>query len=186
MAGEIGVIFNIPQPFTVRTKRLSQVIRISHHQFKQMVQSESGDGKIIIANFMEYLKGLEKDMLQELPFLTELLADQNVQPTAQNEEKQNRETMDSTYGNPTGTSNTSDPSLSAGTIRVIIYGYHPSKKTMSGDRFGKLIYLPNSIADLFNLAEKKLGKRGSTILMADGSEVEDLSSLRENDHLFIV
>ncbi|KAH1131708.1 hypothetical protein J1N35_003086 [Gossypium stocksii] len=187
VAGEIGVIFNIPQPFTVRTKRLSQVIRISHHQFKQMVQSESGDGKIIIANFMEYLRGLEKDMLQELPFLTELLADQNVQqPTAQNEEKQNRETMDSTDGNPTGTSNTSDPSLSAGTIRVIIYGYHPSKKTMSGDRLGKLIYLPNSIADLFNLAEKKLGKRGSTILMADGSEVEDFSALRENDHLFIV
>ncbi|TYI17508.1 hypothetical protein ES332_A07G029400v1 [Gossypium tomentosum] len=174
MAGEIGVIFNIPQPFAVRTKRLSQVIRISNHQFKQMVQSESRDGKIIIANFMEYLRGLEKDMLQELPFLTELLADQNVQPTAQNEEKQNRETMDSTDGNPTGT------------IQVIIYGYHPSKKTISGDRLGKLIYLPNSIADLFNLAEKKLGKRGSTILMADGSEVEDLSALRENDHLFIV
>ncbi|PPD73389.1 hypothetical protein GOBAR_DD29687 [Gossypium barbadense] len=136
--------------------------------------------------YSQYLRGLEKDMLQELPFLTELLADQNVQPTAQNEEKQNRETMDSTDGNPTGTSNTSDPSLSAGTIRVIIYGYHPSKKTISGDRLGKLIFLPNSIADLFNLAEKKLGKRGSTILMADGSEVEDLSALRENDHLFIV
>lgn len=34
-------------------------------------------------------------------------------------------------------------------------------------------------------AEKKFGKRGTTILMADGSQVEDLSALRENDHLFI-
>ncbi|KAL4318489.1 hypothetical protein GQ457_18G002660 [Hibiscus cannabinus] len=155
MAGEIGVIFNIPQPFTVRTRRLSQVIRISHHHFKQMVQTGSEDGKIIIANFK--------------------------QPTGQNEEEQNRETLDSTNANPKGTPDTSSPS-----IRVIIYGYHPSEETMSNDGLGKLINLPDSIEDLFSLAEKKLGKRGSTILMADGSEVEELNALRDNDHLFIV
>ncbi|CAH2075739.1 unnamed protein product, partial [Thlaspi arvense] len=53
MAGEIGVLFNIPQPFTVRTKRLSQVIRISHHQFKQMVQPHTDDGQIIVSNFIQ-------------------------------------------------------------------------------------------------------------------------------------
>ena len=52
MVGEIGVVFNIPQPFTVRTRRLSQVIRISHHQFKEMVQSDVDDAKMIITNFM--------------------------------------------------------------------------------------------------------------------------------------
>jgi len=53
MAGEIGVVFNIPQPFTVRTRRLSQVIRIGHHKFKEMVQSDNDvDAKMIIANFM--------------------------------------------------------------------------------------------------------------------------------------
>ncbi|KAK9032238.1 hypothetical protein V6N11_056512 [Hibiscus sabdariffa] len=186
MAGEIGVIFNIPQPFTVRTRRLSQVIRISHHHFKQMVQTGSEDGKIIIANFIQYLKGLGKDMLQELPFLRELLAHHNIQPTGQNEEEQNRETLDSTDANPKGTPDTSSPSPSTGTIRVIIYGYHPSEETMSNDGLGKLINLPDSIEDFFSLAEKKLGKRGSTILMADGSEVEELNALRENDHLFIV
>ncbi|GKU87150.1 hypothetical protein SLEP1_g1596 [Rubroshorea leprosula] len=56
LAGEIGVIFNIPQPFTVRTKRLSQVIRISHHHFKQMVQPHSEDGKKIISNFIQEKK----------------------------------------------------------------------------------------------------------------------------------
>lgn len=34
-------------------------------------------------------------------------------------------------------------------------------------------------------AEKKFGKRGSTVVMADGSEVEDLNALRENDELYI-
>ncbi|GKU87152.1 hypothetical protein SLEP1_g1596 [Rubroshorea leprosula] len=51
---------------------------------------------------------------------------------------------------------------------------------------GKLIYLPDSVEDLFRLAEKKFGKQGSTILMADGSQVEELNALRENDHLFII
>lgn len=51
--GEIGVIFNVPQPFTVRTKRLSQVIRMSHHHFKQMVQPLNEDGRTIISNFVQ-------------------------------------------------------------------------------------------------------------------------------------
>jgi CRP-like cAMP-binding protein len=53
VAGEIGVVFNIPQPFTMRTKRLSQVIRLSHHHLKQMVQPHSEDGKTIISNFTQ-------------------------------------------------------------------------------------------------------------------------------------
>ncbi|XP_019157682.1 PREDICTED: potassium channel KAT3-like [Ipomoea nil] len=53
MAGELGVIFNIPQPFTVRSKRLSQVIRISHHHFKQLLQPPTDDGKKILSNFRQ-------------------------------------------------------------------------------------------------------------------------------------
>ncbi|KAK8649957.1 hypothetical protein V6N13_139610 [Hibiscus sabdariffa] len=182
MAGEIGVIFNIPQPFIVRTKRLSQVIRISHHHFKQMVQPQSEDAELIIANFMKYLRGLKEDILQEIPFLTGLLAEQNQQAIEQKEEQQNRETLDSTDAKSEGRTDTSS---GASTIRVIIHGHHPTEGTPN-DRLGKLVYLPDSLEDLFRLAEKKFGKRGSTILMADGSEVEELNALRENDHLFIV
>ena len=52
MAGEIGVMFNIPQPFTVRTKRLSQVVRISHNHLKQVLQADHDDGKKIISNYI--------------------------------------------------------------------------------------------------------------------------------------
>lgn len=55
MAGEIGVIFNIPQPFTVRTKRLSQVVRISHRHFTQIVQPSITDGQTIVSNFVQVL-----------------------------------------------------------------------------------------------------------------------------------
>ncbi|KAF2541751.1 hypothetical protein F2Q68_00029028 [Brassica cretica] len=86
MAGEIGVFFNIPQPFTVRTRRLSQVIRIGHHRFKEMVQSDIEDSKMIITNFMTYLKDLNDDLKKEIPFLRDLLANADTQETVHTEE----------------------------------------------------------------------------------------------------
>ncbi|KAE8674392.1 hypothetical protein F3Y22_tig00111758pilonHSYRG00310 [Hibiscus syriacus] len=113
-----------------------------------MVQPQSEDGKIIIANFMQYLKGLKEDILQEIPFLTELLEEQNEQPLEQNEAQQNRETLDSTDANPKGRTDTSS---GASTIRVIIHGHHPNEGA-SNERLGKLVYLPDSLDDLFSLA----------------------------------
>ncbi|OAY26718.1 potassium channel KAT3 isoform X2 [Manihot esculenta] len=186
MAGEIGVIFNIPQPFTVRTKRLSQVIRMSHHHFKQMVQPQSEDGKIIISNFIQYLKGLKQEMQEEIPFLMELLDDMNATHTETNEELQNPGALNShAETNTEGRPETSSPISRKCPIRVIIHGHHSNESPKEGDISGKLIHLPDSIEDLFRLAEKKFGKQGNTILMEDGSLVEDLVALRENDHLFI-
>ncbi|KAG5562650.1 hypothetical protein RHGRI_005393 [Rhododendron griersonianum] len=157
MAGEIGVILNIPQPFTVRTKRLSQ-----------------------------YLKGLKKEMLEEIPFVTELLDDFNTENIAPIEGAQYHEAPNSSGdANIEGTSPTSVPSSDILPVRVIIHGHHPDDRTNDGDKMGKLIHLPDSMEDVLSLAEKKFGKRGCTILAADGSQVEELGALRENDHLFI-
>ncbi|CAI0441546.1 unnamed protein product, partial [Linum tenue] len=154
LAGEIGVLFNIPQPFVVRTKRLSQVVRLSHQHFKQIMQPHSEDGKKIISNFTQYLKELKKDMLDELPFLTESLEEMDIQVN----------------------------SLS---IRVIIHGHHPEELPTEKVTFGKLVYLPDTVEGLLGLAEKKFGNRGNKIVMEDGTQVEDLDALRENDHLFV-
>jgi CRP-like cAMP-binding protein len=184
MAGEIGVMFNIPQPFTVRTKRLSQVIRISHHHFKQMVQPDNEDGKIIISNFSQYLNSLKKEVLDEIPFLTDMMASQNIEEIAINELQNNEASNSPEDVNVEGTSETSSP-LPKIPKRVIIHSYHPDENTSEGDGMRKLIHLPGSIEELFSLAEKKFGKRGSKILMEDSSEVEELNVLRDNDHLYI-
>ncbi|RVX19571.1 Potassium channel KAT3 [Vitis vinifera] len=197
MAGEIGVIFNIPQPFTVRTKRLSQVIRISHHHFKQIVQQQNEDGKTIILNFVQYLRSLKQELQQEIPFLTELLGDMNIEHVESSQEPQNTETLRSdndegahiegwdnlchlSAGTPT-----SYPLSSTLPMRVVIHGHHPNENTTDSSTMGKVIHLTDSIEDLLELAEKKFGKRGNTILMANGSQVEELNALRENDHLYI-
>lgn len=184
MVGEIGVIFNIPQPFTVRTKRLSQVIRISHHHFKQLVQPHSKDGKIIITNFVQYLKGLKPEVLKEIEFLTESLGDVNIEQMLSNEELETAANANGdANGNEAPPPSTTLPSTFP--VRVIIHDHHPDESTLEGNMTGKLIHLPDSIEDLLKIADKKFGKRGSTIVMADGAKVEELNALRENDHLYI-
>lgn len=176
--GEVGVIFNIPQLFTVRTKRLSQVIRISHNHFKQLVQPLNEDGKTIISNFLQHLKSLKKEILEEMPFVTELFDESNVEAMTPAEEHQNRE-------GPSQEENVSStvytPSIRP--TRVVLHGHHPEDK--QNEDGGKLAHLPGSLSELLSLAEKKLGKRGTTIIMADGSHVEDINALRDHDHLYI-
>ncbi|CAN1238891.1 Potassium channel KAT3 [Linum grandiflorum] len=186
MAGEIGVMFNIPQPFIVRTKRLSQVVRISHQQFKQIVQPHSEDGKKIISNFTEYLKELKKDMLDELPFLTESLGEMNMEVMSSECFLYcRRDLLGVELFRLSGTNGTSNSVYNQCYVRVIIHGHHPKELKTEKDTFGKLIYRPDTLEELFTLAEKKFGKRGNKVVMEDGSQVEELDALRENDHLFI-
>ncbi|KAL4592668.1 hypothetical protein LXL04_005671 [Taraxacum kok-saghyz] len=177
MFGEIGVLFNIPQPFTVRSKKLSQVVRISHHRFKQLVESIDDDGKTIMNNFTQELK---KEVQNEMPILKDLLLDLNIEQTRQVDVSENH--IASNYGRETREGTPTSVLSNTFTLRVVIHGHHPHEKTTNGKRTGKLVHLPDSLEDLLNLAEKKFGKRGTTVLMADGSQVEDLNALRENDH----
>ncbi|CAH8274574.1 unnamed protein product [Arabidopsis lyrata] len=190
MAGEIGVVFNIPQPFTVRTRRLSQVIRIGHHKFKEMVQSDNDvDAKMIITNFMTYLKGLNDELKKEIPFLRDLLADADaqVQETVQTEETPQSNNEEIVTVSRDEYEQKEERRSEGVPKRVIIHGQAPPNQdnNNNGDSNGRLVILPDSIQLLFDLAEKKLGKRGSTIAMADGAHVEQIDALRENDHLYI-
>ncbi|XP_016481532.1 potassium channel KAT3 [Nicotiana tabacum] len=179
MFGEIGVVFNIPQPFTVRSKRLSQVVRISHHHFKQLVQPLKEDGQIILSNFLQHLKGLKKEELAEMPVVSEFLDDLN------SEESTVIEAGSQDHAGHVQQENIIPraPALSKTLpTRVIIHGYHPDDT--SNER-GKLIHLPDSVEHLLSIAERKFGKSGTTIVMADGSQMEDLAALRESDRLYI-
>ncbi|XP_060208165.1 potassium channel KAT3 isoform X3 [Lycium barbarum] len=126
----------------------------------------------------KHLKGIEKEKLQQIPLISELLSDLYSEvgtvSKGQNHEGQRQE------GNRI-------PRMS-GTLptRIIIHGYHPHDKPNEGGIAGKLIHLPDSVEGLLAIAEKRFGKRGSTILTADGSQLEDLGAMRENDHLYIV
>ncbi|XP_019157664.1 PREDICTED: potassium channel KAT3-like isoform X2 [Ipomoea nil] len=156
MAGEVGVIFNIPQPFTVRSRRLSQVIRISHHHFKQLLQPLTEDGNKILSNFSQVSAEGEGQ--------------------GSNNEGQNQQE---------NRNHTTFASIGTFPTRVIIHGHHPNDDELKDQSRGKLIHLPNSIEELLSIAENRFGKRGSKVFMGNGSEVEDIGAIRENDHLYI-
>ncbi|KAF7840467.1 potassium channel KAT1 [Senna tora] len=57
--GEIGVLFYRPQPYTVRTTELSQILRLSRTSLMSAVQAYPADSQIIMDNLFKRLKGQE-------------------------------------------------------------------------------------------------------------------------------
>ncbi|KAL5228796.1 hypothetical protein ABZP36_017061 [Zizania latifolia] len=56
VVGEIGVLCYRPQLFTVRTRSLCQLLRLNRTTFLSIIQSNVGDGTIIMNNLMQFLK----------------------------------------------------------------------------------------------------------------------------------
>ncbi|KAL2527057.1 Potassium channel AKT1 [Abeliophyllum distichum] len=53
LCGDIGALCYRPQLFTVRTKRLSQLLRLNRTTFMNIVQANVGDGTIIMNNLLQ-------------------------------------------------------------------------------------------------------------------------------------
>lgn len=55
VVGEIGVLCYMPQPFTVRSRKLSQLLRCDRTVFMNIVQQYKEDGQRIVDNLMQVL-----------------------------------------------------------------------------------------------------------------------------------
>lgn len=71
LCGEIGVLCYRPQLFTVRTKRLCQLLRLNRATFLNIVQANVGDGTIIMNNLLQHLKELNDPVMQGVLLETE-------------------------------------------------------------------------------------------------------------------
>ncbi|KAH7440648.1 hypothetical protein KP509_03G003800 [Ceratopteris richardii] len=54
--GEIGALCYKPQPFTARSKKLSQLLRINRNTFLNIIQGNAEDGQIVVDNLYQFLK----------------------------------------------------------------------------------------------------------------------------------
>eukprot|EP01018_Ginkgo_biloba_P019913 Gb_34207 [translate_table: standard] len=54
--GEIGVLCDRPQPFTVRTRKLCQLLRLNRNALLETMQTKPQEGRIIIRNFRQHLR----------------------------------------------------------------------------------------------------------------------------------
>nr|XP_043624262.1 potassium channel AKT1 [Erigeron canadensis] len=64
LCGEIGVLCYRPQLFTVRTKRLSQLLRLNRTTFLNIIQANVGDGTIIMNNLLKHLKDMNDPVME--------------------------------------------------------------------------------------------------------------------------
>ncbi|CAL1359331.1 unnamed protein product [Linum trigynum] len=71
LCGEIGVLCYKPQLFTVRTKRLCQLLRMNRTTFLNIVQANVGDGTIIMNNLLQHLKDLKDPIMEGVLLETE-------------------------------------------------------------------------------------------------------------------
>ncbi|KAG4933998.1 hypothetical protein JHK87_048000 [Glycine soja] len=73
VVGEIGVLCYRPQLFTVRTKRLSQILRLSRTSFLNLSHSNVEDGTMIMNNFLQNLHESEDPLMKEILAETEAM-----------------------------------------------------------------------------------------------------------------
>ncbi|KAG0487768.1 hypothetical protein HPP92_009863 [Vanilla planifolia] len=71
--GEIGVLCYRPQLFTVRTKKLCQLLRLNRTSFLSIVQSNIGDGTIIMNNLLQFLKEHKHPIMESVLRETEII-----------------------------------------------------------------------------------------------------------------
>ncbi|XP_031096572.1 potassium channel AKT1-like isoform X1 [Ipomoea triloba] len=71
LCGEIGVLCYRPQLFTVRTKRLSQLLRMNRTAFLNIIQANVGDGTIIMNNLLQHLKDMRDPIMEGVLLETE-------------------------------------------------------------------------------------------------------------------
>jgi CRP-like cAMP-binding protein len=75
MAGEMGVILGTPQPFTVRSRRLTQVVRIGRSHLLQILRPNTADADTVHANFVQYLRSLKEHVAADATFFGEILSE---------------------------------------------------------------------------------------------------------------
>ncbi|XP_022682454.1 potassium channel KAT6 [Setaria italica] len=197
MAGEMGVIFGTPQPFTVRSRRLTQVVRISRSHLLQILRPNTADADTVHANFVQYLRSLREHVAVDAPFFREILSDTGLD-RLQNYaifQKQLHEgarivrDQDARLG-----SQQHEETAPCNMLlrrqhkpRVVIHDHFPGDGTEKtrNRAGGKLVCLPDSLQELMKVAEAKFGKAVRTVLTVDGAEVEDVAVLRDGDHLVL-
>ncbi|XP_066317554.1 potassium channel KAT4-like [Miscanthus floridulus] len=178
VAGEIGVMLNIPQPFTVRCRRLTQAVHVSQGHLLRVVRPHTADAARVFCNFVQHLGSpVWKVAREEAPLFREI-ADQ-IEAEAATAASMSRRRSEML--NPEGLEEADQLRMSLrreAKRRVVIH-------QKSENAAGKLLCLPGSMRELRSVAEAKFRKVVTTVLTVDGAEVEDIDVLRDGDHLFV-
>ncbi|XP_042464738.1 potassium channel KAT3-like isoform X1 [Zingiber officinale] len=168
--GEMGVLCCSPQPFTARTVELTQVLRLSSTTVMNLIKENVEDANTVMNNLLEKIK------LQQLSAAG--VEEQSFVSCKESYKVQTEESWEA--------SSIDDSSVQMPRKRVVVHIL--SRKTRSSkEERGKLINLPGSLEDLFEIArEKFIGHQPTKVLNQENAEIDDIRVIRDGDHLFLL
>jgi potassium channel len=158
-------VLNVPQPFTVRCRRLTQVVRVSQSHLLRVVRPHTADADRVFCNFVQHL---ESPVFQ----------------VAKEEEPIFDEILDQVRS--AGSSRSDMFDVEGSTLprrelkqRVVIH------QQSANNAAGKLVRLPDTMQEHMTVATVKFGTAVRTVLTLRGAEVDDIRVLRDGDHLIL-
>ncbi|XP_074570310.1 potassium channel KAT3-like [Curcuma longa] len=173
--GEIGVLCCSPEPFTARTVELSQILRLSSTIVMSMIKENVDDANTVMKNLLEKLKlqqGLAARVEEEHGSYSE---NQSLVSSKESYEVQRE---------PSSSIDSSNMEMPR-RRRVVLHRLSRKKRSSKED-IGKLINLPNSLENLFEIASEKFsGHHPIKVLNRDNAEIDDIRVIRDGDHLFL-
>ncbi|KAM7524987.1 hypothetical protein LguiA_014889 [Lonicera macranthoides] len=211
MVGEIGVLCNRPQPYTVRTTEISQILRLNRTTLMNIIRANAEFGRIIMNNFYQKLRGPESFGFVDQSRDPHLILNEWLNGEPKGEICALPSYQYNPYGNQlfTQSRTMNFPDSEAIEIekmencnihryenetegirlnrrRVTIHmKFHKNKA--KHEQLGKLIILPDSVEELLRIAGKKFGGYNLIrVLSSENAEIDDLSVIRDGEHLFLL
>ncbi|KAL8511868.1 hypothetical protein ACS0TY_018342 [Phlomoides rotata] len=190
MFGEVGVLCGKLQPFGVQTNGISQILHLNKTTFLSILQSNPEDERCVMNNLFQKLKewkifdvegqhdlnlGIENSNIQDSRFMN---GDQTSLHVAANEGLYTRRRI-------------MDESVGSGSPRKrekrVIIHMNFGKFKVSENQPPKLIILPDSLEELLKIAGEKFGDESvARVVSAENAQIDDLSVVRDGDHLFLL
>lgn len=195
VCGEVGVLCCKPQLFTVRTKRISQLLRLDRTSFFNIVKANIGDGTIIMNNLLRHLKEQKDPMMTaELACAEHIFSPEGTaslaRETGSSKGRLRRRAssfqdsmmgfVSAQHGGGSGLDYSStkiDNSRIPGRITIgCLEKAHMHKR---------VVLLPDSIQELLDIGSEKFGISLAKVLTEDGALIEDIAVIRDGDHLIL-
>lgn len=184
VCGEVGILCCKPQLFTVRTKRISQLLRLDRTSFFNIVKANIGDRTIIMNNLLQHLKEQTDPMMTTVlediqhiftPEETTLVASENGSSNGRLRRRANffqNSLIGAEYS-----------STKIGNSRI------PGRITIGclekADMRRRVVPLLDSIQELLDISAENFGISLTEVLTEDGALIEDIALIRDGDHLVL-
>ncbi|XP_042468592.1 potassium channel KAT1-like isoform X1 [Zingiber officinale] len=157
MFGETGVLCHMPQPFTVRTTQLTQILRLNKAKLLNAMRESKPDANVIISNLFQKLRLQEK-----------------LHPRIQ---LNDREIIKQWFDRG------EEEELVCKRVTIHM-GFQ--KANLERHLMAKMIQLPTTLEELLRIGgEKFVGHHPTKVVNGENAEIDDIRVVRDGDHLYL-